>query len=65
MGDHVGVGCIVDSCMDCEACMVGEEQYCLKGMTWTYDSNTEHGHIKTGSGWTFGGYSGSQTVHHR
>ena len=25
----------------------------------------KHGHIKTGSGWTFGGYSCSQTVHQR
>merc|ERR1719471_2819813 len=31
----------------------------------TYDENIKHGHIETGSGWTFGGYSGSQTVHQR
>ena len=35
------------------------------GMTMTYNSETSHGHIKTNTGWTLGGYSGSQTVHER
>jgi len=61
----VGVGCIVDSCFQCEGCQAGEEQLCQSGMTGTYDGETKYGRIKTGSGWTFGGYSGSQTVHQR
>jgi len=65
VGDQVGVGCIVDSCFDCSGCEAGEEQLCKNGMTGTYDGETKHGHIKTGSGWTFGGYSCSQTVHQR
>ena len=36
VGDHVAVGCIVDSCMACDQCGKGEEQLCRKGMTGTY-----------------------------
>ncbi|GAB3532616.1 NAD(P)-dependent alcohol dehydrogenase [Arthrobacter tecti] len=36
VGDRVGVGCMVDSCRDCESCAEGLEQYCLNGMTGTY-----------------------------
>ena len=31
VGDKVGVGCIVDSCMACSGCGGGEEQLCEKG----------------------------------
>ena len=65
VGDHVGVGCIVDSCFDCQDCQAGEEHLCEKGMTGTYDGQIKYGRIQTGSGWTFGGYSCSQTVHQR
>merc|ERR1712126_361167 len=65
VGDRVGVGCISDSCMNCEGCAEGEEHLCAGRMTSTYDRETNHGHIKTNTGWTFGGYSGSQTVHER
>ena len=37
VGDRAGVGCMVDSCMTCESCTHGEEQYCDKHATlWTY-----------------------------
>jgi len=65
VGDHVGVGCISDSCMKCDGCDVGEEHLCDGGMTGTYDGQIKHGHISTDRGWTYGGYSGSQTVHQR
>ena len=29
-GDHVGVGCMVDSCRQCLMCDRGEEQFCHK-----------------------------------
>ena len=29
-GDHVGVGCMVDSCRQCLMCHRGEEQFCHK-----------------------------------
>src|SRR5215470_14583333 len=28
VGDHVGVGCMVDSCRECAQCDQGLEQYC-------------------------------------
>lgn len=65
VGDKVGVGCIVDSCLTCEACKGGDEHSCDNGMTMTYDSDIKHGHIATDSGYTYGGYSGSQTVNHK
>ena len=64
-GDTVGVGCISDSCMACTSCKEGEEMWCAKGMTSTYDKETTHGHIATDKGWTFGGYSQSQTVNQK
>ncbi len=38
VGDSVGVGCYVDSCRTCPACLDGDEQYCEKGMVATYAS---------------------------
>lgn len=38
VGDHVAVGCMVDSCQQCDQCTHGEEQYCRHGMTPTYGS---------------------------
>jgi uncharacterized zinc-type alcohol dehydrogenase-like protein len=64
-GDCVGVGCIVDSCMTCKLCNAGEENYCENGMTMTYSSDIKHGHIATDTGFTYGGYSGSYTVHQK
>jgi uncharacterized zinc-type alcohol dehydrogenase-like protein len=51
VGDRVGVGCMVDSCRECENCQKGMEQYCLKGMTGTYDGVDRDGRP------TAGGYS--------
>jgi len=36
VGDRVGVGCMVNSCGECEYCKRGDEQYCAKGNTGTY-----------------------------
>ncbi|WAT01636.1 NAD(P)-dependent alcohol dehydrogenase [Rouxiella chamberiensis] len=36
VGDHVAVGCMVDSCQECDQCKKGEEQLCREGMTGTY-----------------------------
>lgn len=38
VGQHVAVGCMVDSCQDCDQCHNHEEQYCRNGMTPTYGS---------------------------
>lgn len=36
VGDHVAVGCMVDSCQECDQCHNNEEQFCRNGMTPTY-----------------------------
>lgn len=51
VGDRVGVGCMVNSCRECEACVAGDEQYCLAGNTGTYTAVDRDGTI------TQGGYS--------
>ena len=38
VGDRVGVGCMVNSCGECEYCLRGDEQYCAQGNTGTYAS---------------------------
>jgi len=53
VGDRVGVGCMVNSCGECENCLKGEEQYCLKGMVGTYASVDKYGDGQP----TYGGYS--------
>lgn len=56
-GDAVGVGCFVDSCRACAQCHAGEEQYCERGMTPTYNGRERD----TGAP-TYGGYSTRITV---
>jgi uncharacterized zinc-type alcohol dehydrogenase-like protein len=51
VGDHVGVGCFVDSCRECSSCLAGLEQYCKRGMTTTYNAVGRDGRP------TYGGYS--------
>ena len=38
VGDKVAVGCLVDSCQECDQCQNHEEQFCRNGMTLTYGS---------------------------
>ena len=51
VGDHVGVGCFVDSCRECENCKKGLDNYCLRGNTGTYNGVGRDGKP------TAGGYS--------
>lgn len=37
-GDRVGVGCMVNSCAECEPCKNNLENYCDNDPTWTYSS---------------------------
>ncbi|WP_104697869.1 MULTISPECIES: NAD(P)-dependent alcohol dehydrogenase [unclassified Helicobacter] len=38
LGDYAGVGCMVNSCGECEACKSSQEQFCEKGkVVYTYD----------------------------
>lgn len=52
VGDHVGIGCIVDSCRQCEYCEQGNQHFCVEGMTGTYNANA-----RDGKSVTQGGYS--------
>ena len=57
VGDHVGVGCFVDSCRECPSCLAGLEQYCTgSGMIGTYNAVGRDGQP------TQGGYSGAIVV---
>jgi alcohol dehydrogenase (NADP+) len=56
VGDRAGVGCMVTSCRTCDNCADGEEQYCTKGATFTYNSRDTDGSL------TYGGYSNSIVV---
>jgi uncharacterized zinc-type alcohol dehydrogenase-like protein len=60
-GDLVGVGCMVDSCRECESCLDGLEQYCENGMTGTYGAKD----ARNGGSITQGGYSSSVVVDRR
>ncbi|MES2767444.1 MAG: NAD(P)-dependent alcohol dehydrogenase [Bacteroidota bacterium] len=56
-GDLAAVGCMVDSCRECEYCADDLEQYCEKGNTGTYNSPDKHLGTQT-----YGGYSESIVV---
>jgi uncharacterized zinc-type alcohol dehydrogenase-like protein len=56
VGDHVGVGCMVNSCGHCSSCKAGLEQYCKNGATFTYNAIDKDGTP------TQGGYSQAVVV---
>jgi uncharacterized zinc-type alcohol dehydrogenase-like protein len=58
IGDHVGVGCLVNSCLNCEPCKTGHEQFCQNGAIFTYGSSDRDGTV------TQGGYTQSAVVNH-
>jgi alcohol dehydrogenase (NADP+) len=51
VGDHVGVGCLVDSCGKCDQCRKGLESYCRVNKVLTYNNIGRDGQV------TLGGYS--------
>src|ERR1044072_5645374 len=57
VGDLAAVGCMVDSCRECEYCKEGLEQYCEPGNTLTYNSPDKYLGAQT-----YGGYSESIVV---
>ncbi|MYS16463.1 NAD(P)-dependent alcohol dehydrogenase [Streptomyces sp. SID4982] len=57
VGDRVGVGCMVDSCRECDNCKAGLEQYCTGGgPVLTYNALDKKGEP------TYGGYSENVVV---
>jgi len=57
VGDRAGVGCFVDSCGQCTGCKGGEEHFCEKGLSLTYNGTEQD---KTTP--TYGGYSNQITI---
>ncbi len=65
VGDLVGVGCMIDSCRQCEACRAGDENYCEGPNSWlaTYNgpmmpaAMADTGTNMYGRDNTYGGYS--------
>ncbi|MEZ4814601.1 MAG: NAD(P)-dependent alcohol dehydrogenase [Bdellovibrionota bacterium] len=57
VGDTVGVGCMVDSCRECESCKEHEEQFCENGMSGTYNGLEQDKKTPT-----YGGYSNNIVV---
>lgn len=59
VGDTVGVGCMVNSCQECDSCTAGDEQYCSgpKSAMFTYNGPK----VPDGTN-SYGGYSDSITV---
>ncbi len=56
VGDRVGVGTMVGSCQQCEYCMAGRENVCLRGNVQTYNGRYYDGQA------TYGGYAREITV---
>ncbi len=57
IGDFAGIGCLVDSCRNCDSCKEGAEQYCEVHRVGTY--NSVEMDLKTP---TYGGYSNNIVV---
>jgi uncharacterized zinc-type alcohol dehydrogenase-like protein len=57
IGDHAGIGCLIDSCRECGPCHDGDEQFCERGATPTYNGFERGTRIPTQ-----GGYSSNYVI---
>lgn len=57
VGDDVAVGTLVDSCRECDQCKKGQEVYCRKGVTQTFNDKD-----RIDGKPTYGGYAKQITV---
>ncbi len=57
VGDRIGVGVFIDSCRVCSSCTQGLQQYCVEGMTGTYNTLE-----RDGTSVAYGGYSDSFVI---
>jgi alcohol dehydrogenase (NADP+) len=57
VGDKIGVGVFVDSCRTCTSCVQGLQQYCIEGMTGTYN-----GLERDGKTVAMGGYANNFVI---
>lgn len=72
VGDHVGVGCLVDGCGECAMCQQGHEQYCSKAKAGGEDFGVQVYQSKNVLGkaavfpedsYTQGGYATKMVIH--
>jgi len=57
VGDKIGVGVFIDSCRTCSSCLQGLQQYCVEGMTPTYN-----GLERDGKTVAMGGYANNFVI---
>ena len=57
VGQLIGIGVFIDSCRECENCLKGIQQYCLNGMTGTYNS-----YERNTKNIAFGGYANNFVI---
>ncbi|RAX54859.1 alcohol dehydrogenase [Helicobacter sp. 16-1353] len=60
VGDYAGVGCMVNSCGECDSCKKNQEQFC-KNAVFTYNCQ-DHYHANEP---TYGGYSNNIVVNEK
>jgi len=60
IGDMAGVGCFVDSCLECDPCQRDLEQFCQKGPAFSYNGTEMDRKTPT-----YGGYSAQIVVAER
>lgn len=58
VGDYAGVGCIINSCGQCDNCKQGFEQFCEKGMVVSFASHDRYHENE----YTMGGYSKNYVI---
>eukprot|EP00928_Gymnodinium_smaydae_P039342 TRINITY_DN26894_c0_g2_i1.p1 TRINITY_DN26894_c0_g2~~TRINITY_DN26894_c0_g2_i1.p1 ORF type:complete len:446 (+),score=46.75 TRINITY_DN26894_c0_g2_i1:42-1340(+) len=69
VGDHVGIGCMIDSCLECWECCSQHEQFCTKAGSvmaiQTYGGRNKFGRaaVHPEGSQTMGGYSNQMVVH--
>ena len=66
-GDLIGVGCFVDSCLNCRCCHCGDDHKCVNKTASTYNGQDFHGRaaVWPPGSHTLGGYSDRMVVHER
>lgn len=57
VGDLVGIGCLIDSCRECESCRADDEPFCESGATPTYNGYERGTRLPT-----YGGFSSDYVV---
>ena len=57
VGDYAGVGCIINSCHECDFCKNGQEHYCSHTVSTYHDHDPYHNNERTQ-----GGYSNNYVI---